>query len=135
MCPNCGLTQETSKHLTRCSHVCWVNPFQELIKDVQYCFEQVNVDVDLITIIEDYLLCQGSATMTSLTPLRSKYMPLAIIQDRLGWDCFLEGRIPYALLETVHPFMTCWNPRKTIIHWGVSLIKALLSVTHQQWLF
>jgi hypothetical protein len=44
-------------------------------------FEQVNVDIDLITIIEDYLLHQGSATMTSLTPLGSKYMALTIIQD------------------------------------------------------
>jgi hypothetical protein len=63
--------------------------------------EQANVDVELITIIEEYLLLQGASTMVNQTPIGSKYMPLSRIQDDLGWDCFLEGRIPIALLEAV----------------------------------
>jgi hypothetical protein len=39
--------------------------------------------------------------MVNQTPIGSKYMPLSRIQDDLGWDCFLEGRIPIALLEAV----------------------------------
>jgi hypothetical protein len=60
-----------------------------------------NVDVELITIIEDYLLLQGSDTMVIQTPFGIKYLPLARIQDKLGWDCFLKGRIPIVLLEVV----------------------------------
>ena len=59
-------------------------------------------------------------------------MPLSRTQDELGWDCFLEGRIPIELIEIVK---TSLPPRCSITKWGVSLIKALLSITHQQWLF
>ncbi len=132
MCPNCGLAQETSKHLTWCSHSGRVELFRSLITDVISCFEQANVDVDLITIIADYLLLQVSGTMVSQTPIGSKYMPLSRIQDQLGWDCFVEGQIPIALLKMIRPFL---SPRKSIILWGVKLTKSLLSVTHRQWLF
>ena len=59
-------------------------------------------------------------------------MPLSRIQDELGWDCFLEGRIPIELIEIVK---TCLPSRCSITKWGISLIKALLGITHQQWLF
>ncbi len=51
MYPNCGTARETSKHLTRCQHVGRVQLFRTSIADVISCFEQANVDVDLITII------------------------------------------------------------------------------------
>ena len=70
--------------------------------------------------------------MVNQTPIGSKYMPLSRIQDDLGWDCFLEGRIPIALLEAVRISLPS---RKSITKWGISLIKSLLSVTHRQWLF
>jgi hypothetical protein len=59
-------------------------------------------------------------------------MPLSRIQDELGWDCFLEGRIPIKLIEVVK---TSLSSRCSITKWGVSLIKAILSITHKQWLF
>ena len=84
MCPNCGTARETSKHLTRCQHVGRVQLFRTSIADVISCFEQANVDVALITIIENYLLLQGTGTMVNQTPLESKYMSLSRIQDELG---------------------------------------------------
>jgi hypothetical protein len=60
-----------------------------------------NADVELITMIEAYLLFQGSDTLVNQTPLGSRYLALAKILDDLGWDCFLEGRIPVALLDMV----------------------------------
>ena len=128
MCPNCGLAWETSKHLTRCSHSGRAELFRSSTTDAISCFEQANVNVDLITIIADYLLLQGSGTMVSQTPIGSKYMPLSRIQDQLGWDCFVESRIPIALLKMIQPFL---SPRKSIILWGVKLIKSLLSVAHR----
>ena len=70
--------------------------------------------------------------MADLTPVGSKYIPLAMIHDELGWDCFLEGRISVALLDAVGLSLPS---RKSITKWGVSFIKTLLSATHQQWLF
>ena len=132
MCPNCGLARETSKHLTRCTYIGRVQLFRSSIVDVVKCLEVGNVDVELITIIEDYLLLQGADTMVNLTPVGSKYIPLAMIHDELGWDCFLEGRISVALLDAVGLSLPS---RKSITKWGVSFIKTLLSATHQQWLF
>ena len=70
--------------------------------------------------------------MINVTPAGSKYIPLATIHDALGWDCFLEGRISVSLINTVGSSLPS---RKSITKWGVSFIKALLSVTHRQWLF
>jgi hypothetical protein len=132
MCPNCGIARETSKHLTRCTHIGRVQLFRSSIADVISCLEVGNVDVKLITIIENYLLLQGGDNMVTQTPFGSKYLPLARIIDELGWDCFLEGRIPIALLEAVSISLPS---RKSIAKWGLSFIKTLLSVTHRQWLF
>jgi hypothetical protein len=73
--------------------------------------------------------------MESSTPPRSRYMALARIQDQLGWDCFVEEQILIFLVETVRPFLHDWSPRKSIMRWGVSFLKSLLSITHKQWLF
>jgi hypothetical protein len=132
MCPNCGIARKTSKHLTRCTHIRRVQLFRSSIADVISCLEVGNVDVKLITIIEDYLLLQGCDNMVNQTPFGSKYLPLARIQDELGWDCFLEGRKPIALLKAVGLSLPS---RRLIAKWGISFIKTLLSVTHRQWLF
>ena len=132
MCPNCGIARETSKHLTQCTHIGRVQLFRSSIADIISCLEIGNVDVELITIIEDYLLLQGSDTMVIQTPFGIKYLPLARIQDKLGWDCFLKGRIPIVLLEVVDLSLPYW---KSITKWEISFIKTLLDVTHCQWLF
>jgi hypothetical protein len=113
-------------------HIGRVQLFRSSIADVILCLEVENVDVELITIIEDYLLLQGCDNMVNKTPFGSKYLPLARIIDELGWDCFLEGRIPITLLEAVGLSLPS---RRSIAKWGISFIKTLLSVTHRQWLF
>ena len=132
MCPNCGIARETSKHLTRCTHIGRVQLFCSSIADVISCLEIGDINIERITIIENYLLLQGSDTMVNQMPFGSKYLPLARIQDKLGWDCFLEGRIPMVLLEVVDLSLPY---QKSITKWGISFIKTLLSVTHHQWLF
>jgi hypothetical protein len=89
----------------------------------------------LITIIEDCMLHQDLVSMESRTPPGSRYMALARIQDQLGWDCFIKEQIPIFLIETVCPFLLNWSTQKSIMRWGVFLLKSLLSVTHKQWLF
>jgi hypothetical protein len=91
VCPNCGLSRDTSKHLTRFSDKGRVTLFRESIKDVICCLKRANVDVLLITIIKDYMIHQGLVTMKSCTPPGSKFTVLARVQDWLGWDCFVEG--------------------------------------------
>jgi hypothetical protein len=50
--------------------------------------------------IEAYLLAQGRCTMMEFVPLHSPYNHVASAADNLGWDCFVEGRIPQVLIDT-----------------------------------
>jgi hypothetical protein len=83
VCPNCGLSRDTSKHLTWCSDKGHVTLFRESIKDVICCLKCANVDVLLITIIEDYMIHQGLVTMKSCTPPGNKFTAVARVQNQL----------------------------------------------------
>ena len=50
--------------------------------------------------IEAYLLAQGRCTMMEFVPLHSPYNHVASAVDNLGWDSFVEGRIPQVLIDT-----------------------------------
>jgi hypothetical protein len=126
VCPNSGLSRDTSKHLTRCSNKGRITLFRESIKDVICCLKRANVDVLLITIIKDYMIHQGLVTMESCTPPGSKFTVLARVQDWLGWDCFVKGRIPTLLIETVRPFLHDLSPRKSMMTWGFPFSKLCL---------
>ena len=76
--------------------------------------------------VRKYLLAQSSKSM--MTCLSGDYIVLATelaSQDRLGWDCFIEGRIwkVFLVLEVV-------SPEK----WCCIFIEKLLLLTHKQWL-
>jgi hypothetical protein len=55
-CPNCGMINKTSKHMTRCTHEGQVTLLRESIQEVMECLKQANAEPDLITMIEEYLL-------------------------------------------------------------------------------
>ena len=69
-----------------------------------------------------------------LTNKYSAYALLSKVQDRLGWDNFVESRISTLWLDTVEPFLRHAS-RKSIQQWGKSFIDSLLSLTHKQWIF
>jgi hypothetical protein len=77
--------------MTRFPHEGRVTPFREFIHYVIACLEVVNVDGVLTTMFEAYLLGQGSISMESLTSSNVSYRGLALMQDKLGWDCFVKG--------------------------------------------
>jgi hypothetical protein len=135
VCPNCGLVRETSKHLTRCKHIGRVKLLHELIEAVVACLESASADPDLICTIETYLQGQGSTLMECCVPIGSGFLPMAQAQDRLGWDCFVEGRITTLLLECIRPSFVLWHPRRSLERWGVQFLKFLLSLTHKQWIY
>jgi hypothetical protein len=79
-----ALQNKTSKHMTQCSHKGRVTLFHESIHNVIVCLGFVNVDVELTTMAEAYLLGQGSISMESLTPSNGSYRDLNLMQDKLG---------------------------------------------------
>ena len=58
-----------------------------------------------------YLKERGTVQMSDLLPhsvqgmshqIMNRYVKIAKIQDRLGWECLIEGRIPSILVQYQH---------------------------------
>ncbi len=94
-----------------------------------------NADQHLSDGIEAYILAQGRRMMKDCIHPLSLYNNVATAIDNLGWDCFVEGRIPYVLIEAVKPMLRRYRPKGLVELWGARLIKSLLSITHKQWLY
>jgi hypothetical protein len=58
---------------------------------------------------------------------------LAILSNRLHWDCFLEGRIAREGIVFVTPLLQ--GTRIRPVMWAKTLITKLLNITHKQWLY
>ena len=134
-CPNCQYTPETSKHMTRCRHDGRRALFLESASIVLDRLAEAQPEPELIDMLDTYMSAQGNKTLSDcLTSKYSKYALLAEVQDRLGWDNFVEGRISTLWLDTVFPFLK-QSSRKSIQQWGKNFIDSLLSLTHKQWIF
>ena len=96
---------------------------------------EANVSQDLSDIIEAYLLAQDRRTMKDCVPSHSPYKNVAKAVNNLGWDCFVEGRIPQVLIGVVKPKLRRYTPRGSVELWGARFINSLTSVTHKQWLY
>jgi hypothetical protein len=94
-----------------------------------------NVTSELADMIETYLLNQGRQTMAECTKPTSTYLHLAISIDKLGWDCFMEVRIPISLINVIKPMFPRYKPRGSTKIWGAKFIKGLIGLTHKQWLY
>jgi hypothetical protein len=134
-CPNCQHVPETSKHMTRCRHDGRRNLFLESASLVLDCLAEAQPEPELIDMLDVYMSAQGDRTLSDcLISKHSKYALLAEVQDRLGWDNFVEGRISTLWLDTISPFLKQAS-RKSIQQWGKKFIDSLLSLTHKQWIF
>ncbi len=94
-----------------------------------------NVASKLAEMIESYLLNQGRQTMEECTKPDSTCLHLSISIDNLGWDCFVEGRLPYSLIAMIKPMFLCYKPCGSIKRWGTKFIRSLIGLTHKQWLY
>ncbi len=108
---------------------------RQSIDMVMEVLNKANVIPKLCKMMKAYLLSQGQGTMEDCSQLQSHFTPIAIALDNLGWDCMVEGRIPYILIKARKPMLWQHNPRGSVELWGARLIKSLVSITHKQWLY
>jgi hypothetical protein len=94
-----------------------------------------NFTSKLAGIIETYFLNQGQQTMEDCIKPTSKYLHFPANIDNLGWDCFVEGQIPYSLITVIKLMFRWYKPHGSIKIWGTKFIKSLISLTHKQWLY
>jgi hypothetical protein len=134
-CPQCGCKHENSKHLTQCTDPGQLMQLRQSIEGVMDILSGANVDQNPSNMIEAYLLAQGRCTMKDCTPSYSPYNHVASAINNLGWDYFVEGRIPQVLIDAVKPMLCRYIPRGSVELWGAKFIKSLISITHKQWLY
>ncbi len=73
--------------------------------------------------------------MVNCTHPTSKFLLIFINIDNLGWDCFVEGRIPYSLIVSIKLISPQYNPHGSVDIWGTKFIKSCISLMHKQWLY
>ena len=67
----------------------------------------------------------------------SEGLVLDLVQttDRLGWDCFLEGRISRAWTPVVSQILATNGSQLLADSWGKQFITKLLNIVHKQWIY
>ncbi len=133
--PECRCNDKTSKHLTRCTDPGHVLQLHNLLEAIMAVLNEANVTLEVADIIETYLLHQGHQTMEDYIKSNSKYVRLSTNIDNLGWDCFVEGRLPYSLITAIKSMFYPYKPCGSIKIWSTKFIKSLISLTHKQWLY
>ena len=94
---------------------------------------RTKVSSHLRYMVVHYLLAQSSRTMKSCLHSTSGLLhTLAVVQDRLGWDNFVEGRISKVFLEVVAGDLDKARSRLTPERWCKDFICKLLQITQKQ---
>jgi len=136
VCPSCGKRDESSKHITRCEDRGRRAMLKYSVDDLVQWMAATNISTHLQQMISTYLMSQSKRTMISCVQTTSPLLhALATVQDRLGWDNFVEGRISKLFVEVVQVDLERIQSRLTPEKWCKTFIQKLLQLTHKQWLF
>jgi hypothetical protein len=82
---------------------------QNSIETIIDVLDKTNVASKLTDMIETYLLNHGQQSMVDCTLPTLRLLPISIDIDNLGWDCFVEGRIPYSLIGSIKLMLLRYN--------------------------
>ena len=97
--------------------------------------EESHCDRSLIECLEEYLLCRGKRTMTSISATFPHLSKWAIEMDELGWDNFMEGRVGSTLFHMQKLELKRSGPHRHIHSWLTEFIHHVRGITHKQWIF
>jgi hypothetical protein len=91
---------------------------------------------DITALYSEYLSGRGSITMTSLLAPDSPLYAIARIQDGIGFDNLLMGRLPRALVQHMSPILNAKDIRGVSAKlWARKLSRELIVFTHKQWTY
>jgi hypothetical protein len=135
VCPCCGRRDESTGHITRCPDEGRTKMFYESADLLIDFLHESQMDPRLIDCIMRYLDGRGDGKMTEIAKNEPSYQILAEDMDALGWDCFLEGRVPTSLIEIQHTSLQSSRSWWKIKTWASHFIQHLLNITHRQWLY
>jgi hypothetical protein len=136
-CPSCGMRDEDSKHITCCKDPARRKMLALSTKLMTDWMATSHAPMELIVLVKTYVLAQDSQSWCDSLPGGCTNMlhTLAVAQDSLGWDNFVEGRVSTVFLEYMKPLLDGHRRRTTPRSWCVKFMTHLLALTHKQWLF
>jgi len=137
VCPSCGCHDGATSHITRCQDRGRSQLFAESVEQLVQCRWLVDQQTDskILYLFKRYLLACGIRTLTSLLKPGSKLGVELRFHDRLGWDCFLEGRLCALWVEHKARHIKRSSLTRSANIWARGLIRRLLQMTHAQWVY
>jgi hypothetical protein len=133
-CPSCNKPNEDTEHITRCTDPTRTFLYNEGVQELQEWLQQNHTPHDITTLYTAYLLGRGNSTMASQVSESSPLYAIAKIQDSIGFDNLLVGRLPKALLTHISPHHNSLNRRGVSPEiWAKKFSTQLILFTHKQW--
>jgi hypothetical protein len=133
ICPCCGRFNEDIMHITTCRNEGRTVIFNDMVTDMEYWMEDNYTPPALVYYIGQYLRARSTKLMSQIVSPRSRWFPFAQIHDRLGWRCFVEGRISTILVHEMHAHLSSTPSRIGAADWAKGLVNHLFRLTHRQW--
>ena len=134
-CPTCGC-RETVERILTCPNKDRTRLLVETTEDLSMWLNQEHLtDPELAYWIPKYIMMRGNKPFASLGAMSPRIKALAISQDKIGWQVFMEGCI-----STHFFFIQCYHlallgSYLNSSNWTKSLISKLLHITHLQWIY
>ena len=137
ICPSCGRLDESSKHITCCTDPGRQKMLAYSIDSITKWMGSTGAPFELVGMVRVYLTSQDTKTwkMSLGNSTNALLSTLADVQDKLGWDSFVEGRVSTIFKSVMRPVLKGLNSRLTPERWCTILCTKLLELTHKQWLF
>ena len=135
VCPSCKRRNEDIYHLTTCLDHGRTEIFLQMVDELEEWLYDHHTPPLLIQCLTRYLRGRNTVQMTDLAPRGSPYHSMALLHDKLGWRCFLEGRISTVLVQTMHDYLSHSPSRMNAADWTKGLVSHLLRITHRQWTY
>ena len=135
-CDFCGDNDEYTTHICRCRDPGRVQMFKISVQEVSNWLDRTLRKPEFTLAVSTYLLGRGLVSFDSCLPFsEGTFANLTRTTDRLGWDCFLEGRISQAWMPVAKQILADNGSQLLVETWGKQFITKLLNIVHKQWIY
>ena len=93
-CPCCMIYIETADHVLLCPEAGQVKAFLLCTSALERWLDEADTDSGLTDSIVEYVQPRGTVMMEeAISEAPPRFRPMALSQDKIGWQRFLEGMI------------------------------------------
>ena len=129
MCPCCGVSVETTEHITRCEEAGRVEFLQKSAEALDSWMEDVDTDEVLRDCIMEHIEGRGAKTMSSICRrLGPRFRRMGILQDKIGWGRFMEGMVSKEIVALQRQAAIVHGLDVSLHTWATGLVKRLLEI-------